>query len=190
MKTISAGWRMAYISKSDGKDCIFCARRRSRNDRTNFVVLRGTHALVLMNRYPYTTGHLMVAPYRHVGSLAALTAEEACEVIGLVAACETLLTEAMRPDGFNIGINMGRCAGAGFPGHVHVHVVPRWNGDTNFMPVVSETKVLPETLSDTYRKITAALARLPGLGSSRARPPVGRPSRAGRPAPARKRKRR
>jgi ATP adenylyltransferase len=185
MKTISAGWRMAYISKSDGKDCIFCARRRSRNDRANFVVMRGAHALVLMNRYPYTTGHLMVAPYRHVGSLAALTDEEACEMIRMVAACETLLTKAMRPDGFNIGVNIGRCAGAGFPGHVHVHVVPRWNGDTNFMPVVSETKVLPETLTDT-----AVLARLPGLGASAARSPAGRCSRAGRSASAKRRKHR
>jgi len=171
MKTISAGWRMAYVGNSKDKKCIFCARRRPGRDRSNLVVLRGKTAFVLMNRYPYTTGHLMVAPYRHVGSLAGLTSAEAFEMVHLAALCEAVLAVAMRPDGFNFGINVGRCAGAGFPGHVHLHVVPRWDGDTNFMAVVSETKVLPETLSDTYGKIVAALAGVLGAGA------VGKPAR-------------
>ncbi|MFH1220107.1 MAG: HIT domain-containing protein [Candidatus Eisenbacteria bacterium] len=180
MRIISAGWRMAYVGKGSGKNCIFCGRTRSGTDRKNFIVLRGEHAFVMMNRFPYTTGHLMVAPYRHVSSLARLTPEEACEIMGLLAECEALLTKAIGPQGFNFGINMGRCAGAGFPGHVHVHVVPRWEGDTNFMPVVSESKVLPETLTDTYRKLMKA-GSVPGKTGRPKRAPRGRsPSRGKR----------
>jgi ATP adenylyltransferase len=162
MKNISAGWRMAYISRSkaDSADCIFCARPRGRSARKNFVVLEGEHAFIMMNRYPYTTGHLMVAPYRHVAGLARLRPDEALEITRLVAMSEAILREAVRPDGLNVGVNIGQCAGAGYPGHVHVHVVPRWDGDTNFMPVVSEAKVLPETLSDTYRKLRKVVARM------------------------------
>jgi ATP adenylyltransferase len=98
----------------------------------------------------------MVAPYRHVGRLGELSAEEACEIMDLLAWCEDVLRKAMHPDGFNVGMNIGRCAGAGFPSHIHVHVVPRWDGDTNFMPVLGETKVLPEVLTDTYDKIMRA----------------------------------
>ncbi len=170
MKTLSAGWRTAYIRKGDDKDCIFCSRPRRASDKKNFIVLRGKHAFVMMNRYPYTTGHLMVAPYRHVACLAELTEAEACEVMHLVAVCEALLREAVRPGGFNIGMNIGKCAGAGYPGHIHVHVVPRWDGDTNFMPVLSEAKVLPETLTDTYNKIIKARRGLPEAE------PVGRKS--------------
>ena len=163
MNILSAGWRMAYLKKSDSRaksgGCIFCKRPGLRSDRRNFVVLRGETAFVMMNRYPYTTGHLMVAPYRHVCSIEGLTDSEACEVIRLVGTCEALLRKALRPDGFNVGVNIGKCAGAGFPGHVHVHVVPRWNGDTNFMPVVSESKVLPETLRDTYAKLVKTLGK-------------------------------
>jgi ATP adenylyltransferase len=151
---------MAYLKKSEGKGCIFCARPRLRSDARSFIVLRGETAFVMMNRYPYTTGHLMVAPYRHIGTIDGLTDREACEVIGLVGTCEALLRKALRPDGLNVGANIGKCAGAGFPGHVHVHLVPRWNGDTNFMPVLSESKVLPETLRDTYAKLVKTLRSL------------------------------
>jgi ATP adenylyltransferase len=183
MKIISAGWRMAYISEGGGKGCIFCARRRSHRDRENFIVRRGKHAFVMMNRYPYTTGHLMVAPYRHVGSLAGLTQDEACEMMRLTAVCETLLRKAMNPNGFNVGINMGRCAGAGYPGHIHIHVVPRWDGDTNFMPVVSETKVLPETLSDTYGRLMRVKVGENDVG------PRGGKARGGSPSKSRAGKR-
>ena len=162
---------MAYISGAKKGSCIFCARRRASDDRKDLVVLRGKHAFVVMNRYPYTSGHLMVAPYRHVGSLCALTEDEAHEVMDLAIVCESLLKQAMHPDGFNMGINMGRSAGAGFPGHVHVHVVPRWAGDTNFMAVAADTKVLPETLRDTYAKLMLAKKHLsaPAGGGRRKR---------------------
>lgn len=159
MDIISAGWRMEYIEKDDGSKCIFCARVEGCDDEKELILKRGRTAFVLMNRYPYTTGHLMVAPYRHVAALSDLTDEEACEVMSLLAWCESVLSRSIRPDGFNVGINMGKCAGAGFPGHIHVHVVPRWEGDTNFMPVVSETKVLPEVLTDTYKKIKAVMSK-------------------------------
>jgi ATP adenylyltransferase len=151
---------MEYIEKDDGANCIFCERVKEGQDEENLVVKKGRHAFVLMNRYPYTTGHLMVAPYRHIASMCDLSPEEACELMTLLSWSERVLREAIRPAGFNIGMNIGRCAGAGFPGHIHVHVVPRWEGDTNFMPVLSETKVLPETLADTYRKITGAAGDL------------------------------
>jgi ATP adenylyltransferase len=148
---------MEYIENESGSDCIFCARVEGCDDREQLIIKRGKSAFVLMNRYPYTTGHLMIAPYRHVATMSDLTEEEACEVMSLLAWCENVLTRAMNPDGFNVGVNIGKCAGAGVPGHMHVHMVPRWDGDTNFMPVVSETKVLPEVLTDTYRKIKSAM---------------------------------
>jgi ATP adenylyltransferase len=147
---------MEYIEKENDDRCIFCVRAEREQDREDLVVRRGRHAFVMMNRYPYTTGHLMVAPYRHVGRLSDLTAEEACEVMSLLGWSEKILRAAIHPQGFNVGMNIGRCAGAGFPDHIHVHVVPRWEGDSNFMPVLSETKVLPEILTDTYDKIMLA----------------------------------
>lgn len=194
MRIMSAGWRMAYINKGGGKTCIFCSIARSKADRENLVVLRGERALVMMNRYPYSTGHLMVAPYRHVGLLSRLKPGEASEIMDLVCQCEALLRRALGPDGLNVGVNIGRCAGAGCPGHVHVHLVPRWEGDSNFMPVVSETKVLPETLTDTYNKILRGARSLgwnvpgsagaprggSGLRGARTRPSARRPGAAGR----------
>ena len=147
---------MEYIEKEDDGSCIFCERAKRQHDREDLVVRRGRQAFVMMNRYPYTTGHLMVAPYRHVARLSDLTAEESCEIMSLLGWSEKILREAIAPHGFNVGMNIGRCAGAGFPNHIHVHVVPRWEGDSNFMPVLSETKVLPEILTDTYDKIMLA----------------------------------
>ena len=147
---------MEYIEKEEGGECIFCERVEGGRDEENLVVRRGKLSFVLMNRYPYTTGHLMVAPYRHVASMTDLTPEESCEIMDLTAWCEAVLRKALNPGGFNVGMNIGRCAGAGYPGHIHVHVVPRWEGDTNFMPVLSESKVLPETLTATYKKILDA----------------------------------
>lgn len=185
MRIISAGWRMSYITKGPGKTCIFCSAARSRADRRNLVIMRGERAMVMLNRYPYSTGHLMVAPYRHVGLMSGLSPNEAGEIMDLIRFCESLLGRALRPHGLNVGVNIGRCAGAGCPGHVHVHVVPRWEGDSNFMPVVSETKVLPETLTDTYRKIMRAGRSMgwkaPGAGESAGRG-SRRPGARGRPS--------
>lgn len=147
---------MEYIEKDDEGGCIFCERAKRREDREDLVVRRGRHAFVIMNRYPYTTGHVMIAPYRHVGRIGDLSPEEAAEIMDLLAWSETVLAKAMQPNGFNVGMNIGRCAGAGFPDHIHVHLVPRWEGDTNFMPVMAETRVLPEVLTDTYDKIMRA----------------------------------
>lgn len=155
MKILSAGWRIEYIGKPDDGTCIFCEKPKKKDDEV-LIVKRARLAYVIMNLYPYTTGHLMVAPYRHAGKMADLSDEESCEMMRLICWCERVLKDALRPEGFNIGMNIGRCAGAGYPGHVHMHIVPRWEGDTNFMPIVGEVKVLPETLMETYRKIMAA----------------------------------
>ena len=156
MKIISAGWRMEYIEQEDSGECIFCKKAEASSDKDHLIVRRGKLAFVIMNTYPYTTGHLMVAPYTHVACMNDLTEEELCELMRLVAWSEKALKKALNPDGFKVGMNIGRCAGAGYPGHIHIHVVPRWEGDTNFMPVVSETKVLPETLMNTYSRILKA----------------------------------
>jgi ATP adenylyltransferase len=152
---------MEYIEKGNAEGCIFCNRPAAGDDEKYFIVRRGKTAYVIMNVYPYTTGHLMVAPYRHTGSLCDLSDEEATELMNLVGWSELLLRRAMGAQGLNIGMNIGKCAGAGFPDHLHLHVVPRWEGDTNFMPVLSETRVLPDTLESVYGKLKAAAA---GLG--------------------------
>ena len=153
-----APWRMAYINQSGSEkiDCIFCAFTRENNDEKRLILYRGKKAFVMMNAFPYNTGHLMVAPYRHCGDYDDLDGEELIEINELVQRCIKLLKKVMAPHGFNIGINMGKVAGAGFEGHVHVHIVPRWEGDTNFMPVIGETKVIPEALDVTYRKLKEA----------------------------------
>lgn len=147
---------MEYISKADEASCIFCELPRQNNDEENLLLLRGEACFVLMNRFPYNPGHLMIAPYRHVENITGLTGEEASEMMALLARMERVLAEKMNPQGFNIGINLGRIAGAGF-GHLHAHIVPRWSGDTNFMPVVADVKVVSEALVETYRKLKEGL---------------------------------
>jgi ATP adenylyltransferase len=134
---------MSYVAAAPNSDCIFCAATAGPPDEENLVLLRTDRALVLLNLYPYNTGHLMVAPRSHGADLARLLVQDAVEALG----------REYRPDGFNVGMNLGRVAGAGVPDHLHVHVVPRWNGDTNFMPITAGTKVLPEALGETYRRL-------------------------------------
>lgn len=160
MEIISAGWRMEYIEKGNAEGCIFCTKPAAGDDEKFFIVRRGETAFVIMNLFPYTTGHLMAAPYRHTGSLCDLSDEEARELMKLVGWSELVLREALGAQGFNVGMNIGKCAGAGFPDHVHLHIVPRWEGDTNFMPVFSETRVLPDTLENVYSKIMKAAGGL------------------------------
>jgi ATP adenylyltransferase len=156
VKQLWAPWRLEYIQSADEQDgCVFC-RAPGLDDEEGLVVHRGEHAFVLLNRYPYASGHLMVAPYRHVGDFGALTPEEALEIHGLAATALGALGEAMAPQGFNLGWNLGRVAGAGIVDHVHEHVVPRWSGDTNFMPVLADVKVMPEALEATRRKLAEA----------------------------------
>ena len=138
-------------------DCILCLKPREHNDEANFILYRGQHNFIILNAFPYNPGHLMVAPYRHIADLQDLTEEEAKEHFGIVKKGLELLQEVMKPTGFNIGLNVGKVAGAGIAEHIHTHIVPRWQGDTNFMPVLSETKVISEAVSSTYRKLSVRL---------------------------------
>ena len=147
-----APWRSGYITNTrKGRSiCVFCRARRSRDDRAVQVLARGRRVFCLLNRYPYNVGHAMVAVSRHVGELSELTAGEQSELMQMAERMVTVMRRALRPHGFNLGINLGRTAGAGIPGHLHLHIVPRWNGDTNFMPVVGGTKVLSQSLEELY----------------------------------------
>jgi len=138
---------------NEQKGCIFCDKPKEQWDEENLIVARFDRCFVILNAFPYNNGHLMVVPYRHVPSLLDLTDEELAELMKVTQISERVLRQALNPQGFNIGMNLGRCAGAGIDEHIHIHIVPRWKGDTNFMPVIGETKVLPELLSQTYKKL-------------------------------------
>lgn len=162
--TLWAPWRMDYIKTvADGpKECFLCtAARAPENDAPAMVLTRTAHCLMLLNHYPYVNGHLLVAPYRHVAELNELTPEEQAEMMALLAQGQTLLTRAMNPHGFNMGMNLGRCAGAGLPGHIHAHLVPRWNGDINFMSVVGTVRIIPQALEETYKLLAETLRQMP-----------------------------
>ena len=150
-----APWRSGYIAKARAgrQGCVFCQARRSRDDRAMRVLARGRHAFCLLNCYPYNVGHLMIAVSRHVGELTALTSQEQGELMAMAARMTAVLRRALRPHGFNLGVNLGRLAGAGIPGHLHLHIVPRWTGDTNFMPVAGGTKVLSQSLDELYARL-------------------------------------
>ena len=149
-----APWRMEYIQGGvDAGACIFCDKAAADDDEANLIVHRGERAYVLMNLYPYSNGHLMVAPYRHVASPGDIDEGERAELWALLDRALGVLGDVMAPHGFNAGINIGRVAGAGVEDHLHLHVVPRWNGDTNFMPVLADVKVLPEHLAETRRRL-------------------------------------
>jgi len=148
---------MAYIqaAKEQGEDdgCIFCDLPAEGDDERTKILVRGEHAFVILNSFPYNPGHLMVAPFRHVGDFSGIEPDEFAEIDSLLTRSVRALEAEMEPHGFNLGMNLGRVAGAGIPGHLHWHVVPRWNGDTNFMPVVGQTRVLPELLDETYARL-------------------------------------
>jgi len=161
MKKLWAPWRMKYITgvadkKNEG--CIFCDKPKRKTDKANYILCRGKKAFVMMNIFPYNNGHLMIAPYRHGGDFIQLNDEELLEMMHLAQACQRTMNKVMKPQGFNLGFNLGRVAGAGIEDHVHLHLVPRWNGDTNFMPVLADTKVVSEALEDTYKKLKKVLA--------------------------------
>jgi ATP adenylyltransferase len=152
-KPLWAPWRLEYIASADEQEgCVFCEAAAG-DDEKRLVVHRGERAFVVLNKFPYSSGHLMVAPYRHVGEFGDLTDEEALEVHRLGERGLAALAETYRPQGYNLGWNLGRIAGAGVVDHVHLHVVPRWAGDTNFMPVLADVKVLPEHLAETRRRL-------------------------------------
>ena len=155
-------WRSEYIesfASEGGGGCVFCDALASSDDDARYVVWRGKTCFAILNRFPYNAGHILIVPNRHLPSLEDLTTEEDAEVMASAKRMMRLLTETMHPQGFNFGANVGRVSGAGMADHVHFHVVPRWNGDTNFMPVVGGTKVISEELAATYRKLKEAVVK-------------------------------
>ena len=164
MKPIWAPWRMEYILDEKRHDpsecsCAFCIGESESEDSERLVLWRGEHAFVIMNRFPYNNGHLLVAPYRHVADLCDLDDVENQEISRLICTCRLVVQEVMSPQGMNIGLNLGAAAGAGIADHLHWHLVPRWQGDTNFMPVVGETRVIPQHLVSTYELLSKAFKR-------------------------------
>jgi len=155
-----APWRIGYVRSAKGDGCLFCEKSKSREDRRNLVTARGEFCFVLLNTFPYNNGHLMVAPYEHVAELEGLSNEQCAELMRLVQQSIMALKLKFRPDGFNVGWNLGAVAGAGIAAHLHAHIVPRWNGDTSFMPVLSDTSVVCQSLEAAYEELTQALARI------------------------------
>ncbi len=169
-RNIWAPWRIEYIEmlSGEGDGCFLCRYRDEPEcDRDNLLLWRGRKSFVVMNRFPYTGGHSMIAPYEHAGDLAKLDRDTMCEMLELVRDTQSVLQRAIGAQGFNVGMNVGRCAGAGLPGHLHVHVVPRWSGDTNFMGVLGDVRVIPQALEDIYCLLrnTAGEMNLPALSS-------------------------
>ena len=157
MDHLFAPWRYAYISNAEaGTDCLLCGLAHSRDDQKALIVHRGRHCFVVLNAYPYTSGHVMIVPYEHLDQLQQLAAPAAEEMMELMQKLEGILRLLYRPDGLNVGMNLGKAAGAGIAGHIHMHVVPRWIADANFISVVGETRVIPEALETTYKKIKSA----------------------------------
>jgi ATP adenylyltransferase len=150
-----APWRMAYIMGEKEEGCIFCDKSRQQRDAENLILWRGETAFVMLNRYPYNNGHLMIIPQAHVASLTQLTPQQRGELFELTALSEGILQRAFRPHGFNIGLNLGAAAGAGIAEHLHMHLVPRWAGDTNYMTVIGEIRVIPQHLDETYQILAA-----------------------------------
>ncbi len=172
-KNIWAPWRMEYIRSLEGEDngCFICnAVAHAEHDERNLVLWRGAHTIVLLNRFPYTSGHTLIAPRNHHAGLEDVDDATLLELMQFTRDAKRVLEQAVKAQGFNIGINQGRCAGAGLPGHLHVHVVPRWGGDVNFMPVFGDVKVIPQMLTDTRELFLSAAAEL-GL-----RPTDGKPA--------------
>lgn len=163
-RNLWAPWRIEYIRQlaHPTGQCFLCdyAERDGDSDAEDLILWRGQSCMAVMNRFPYTSGHLLVAPYRHVPELSDLDDAGMLELMQSVRDAQAALREAFRPDGFNIGINLGKCAGAGLPGHLHVHVVPRWEGDTNFMPVFGNVRVIPEAMANLYRQLRTAAQKL------------------------------
>ena len=153
MKQIWAPWRIEYIQMEKPEGCILCDKPKQKDDVANYILYRAEKNFVILNSYPYNPGHLMIAPYRHVANLEELTDEERCEHFEMVSRSVKILREVFNPAGFNIGMNLGKIAGAGIDDHIHTHIVPRWQGDTNFMPVIADLRVVPEALAETYEKL-------------------------------------
>jgi ATP adenylyltransferase len=160
MDRLWSPWRYRYVSTAaHSVTCIFCSKYAAGDDDANLIVLRAERNFVLLNLYPYTNGHLMIAPYEHIASLNDAQPETMAEMMRLAVRCEKALIETYRPDGINLGMNLGEAAGAGVAGHIHLHMLPRWSGDASFMSTVAETRVLPEELPITLQRLRAALEK-------------------------------
>lgn len=156
VENLWAPWRLEYVTGTKPDGCVLCAKARDGSDQDAHVVARGRHAYVVLNLYPYNNGHLMVVPYRHVADLDELTAEESAETQTLLRHAIRAARIALRPDGFNVGLNLGEAGGAGIAAHLHWHLVPRWSGDTNFMPVLADVRVMPQHLETTWKLLRDA----------------------------------
>ncbi len=183
MEKLFSPWRLRYVASARPDDgCVFCRASKNRKDRENLVLYRGRTHFVILNKYPYNNAHLMIVPYEHRATLRKVPGKSLEEMMLLVAKCEAALRSVYRPSGINLGMNLGRSAGAGIAGHYHMHLVPRWDGDTNFMTVVHGTRVIPEALSVTYRRLRSFLK-----DGATASPPARR-RRAQRRKPGRSRR--
>ena len=159
MKVLWAPWRIKYITGDKEEGCIFCQKPKEGNDKDNLILYTGETSFIIMNRYPYSNGHLMTVPYKHTNNLSDLTQDERLELMNLTAKCLDIL-QVIKPEGFNIGMNLGRTGGAGIDDHLHFHIVPRWSGDNNFMPVIGDIRVMPEYLEETYETLSKHLKSL------------------------------
>lgn len=161
MERIWAPWRMQYVRAGpQGEGCIFCVGDDASRDEEKYVLHRGASVFTMLNAFPYTSGHLMVAPYRHAADLALMHEEELSGMMTEAVFMMKVLRKALQPEGFNLGVNIGRQAGAGVVDHTHLHIVPRWGGDTNFMPVLADARIIPEALADTYKKLRQAIEQM------------------------------
>lgn len=161
MDRLWSPWRYKYVSRTVASEgCVFC-NKPSESDEEGLILFRGRHNFVILNLFPYTSGHLMVVPYEHTAALETLNPETATEMMALAQRAVSCLKKVYRPEGLNLGMNLGECAGAGIAEHLHMHVLPRWQGDANFMTTVGETRVMPEDLSDTWRRLSAAFREAP-----------------------------
>ncbi|MGD1025276.1 MAG: HIT domain-containing protein [Candidatus Sulfotelmatobacter sp.] len=152
-------WRYAYVTAAEKTvGCVFCNAVKADDDAKNLIVHRAKHCFVILNAYPYTPGHVMIVPYAHLDELQKLAPEAASEMMALSQRMESVLRELYQPDGINLGMNIGKAAGAGIAGHIHMHVLPRWVADANFVSVVGETRLLPETLAETWKRMSAAMS--------------------------------
>jgi ATP adenylyltransferase len=161
MERMWSPWRAQHVERAEAlpaaEESIFARLAAEQRDQKNYILWRGVHVFVIMNLYPYNNGHLLIVPYRVVADYEELSRDEQIELAVTLDRCIRWLREALNPEGFNVGMNLGKAAGAGMPDHLHMHVVPRWRGDTNFMPAIGDVKVIPESLEDTYRKLAAVI---------------------------------
>jgi ATP adenylyltransferase len=158
MDQLWAPWRLEYIQGPENDSCIFCLGEETAADQASLVVARGTHCYVIMNRYPYSNGHLMISPYRHLSDSAELVVDEVVEIHQLMVRSQSVLREELAAQGFNVGWNIGQAAGAGIADHIHMHIVPRWAGDSNFMPILADVRVIPQHIEKTYSLLVKAFS--------------------------------